>query len=316
MGLLSTISYPLHQGQHAIETSSLTQLRAFTQVIVESPQDGMPAMGIAYSKRAGIGKSTGVVQIGKECATQAHTGTSGVVLIELEPYIAVVGFLETFLDTLGERPRGRTKTALVRQSIEAVKGNDLRLIIFDEANWFASKVFEMARYIHGQTRCPMLLVGLEDILKVIEPFEQLKSRAFLRHEFKPLKQKEFLRDFLPGLAFSRWSFDQKNADDQTMGKFIWRIVRPSLRRTTFLVQTANKVAVENDDPKVTVEHIKAALALSDVANTLKNMEEAEAPNDSSTDENEDKEEVETESYGPHEERSEKKHAAKHGRGEA
>jgi hypothetical protein len=53
----------------------------------------------------------------------------------------------------------------------------------------------------------MLLVGLQKILAVIKPYEQLESRSFLTHCFNEIEEAEVLSTFLPGLKFNRWKFD-------------------------------------------------------------------------------------------------------------
>jgi DNA transposition AAA+ family ATPase len=186
-------------------------------------------IAIVHSDRAGIGKSTAILTAAESAVPESHTGKPNVLLLELEPDIAPIAFLELILDVLDERPRGRTKSHLRKSVIESIKRNDVRLIVFDEADQFSRRTFEELRYIAGKTGCPMLLVGLRKILSVVKPYEQLESRAFRTIEFKPLEETEVINTVFPKLTYPLWRFDPSNTDHIKIGKLIWQKVRPSLR---------------------------------------------------------------------------------------
>jgi hypothetical protein len=254
---ISTLTDPLPSGQKPIITSSLEDFMGFMTIIMDSRDDGYAVIGVVYGN-AGLGKSVSILTAADSLLPQAHSGLPGALLIELHPGITEVKFLKHLLDILDERPRGRTRSDLLDQVVEATIGNDIRLFVFDEANWFTHKTFELLRYISGRTKCPVLLVGLKSILRVISPYEQLESRAVFRHEFQPLNEQEVLSTFFPGITLSHWSFDPNSADDIKMGRYIWKRVTPSLRRAYAAVYAANKIAALKNKPRVTLAHIQEA----------------------------------------------------------
>jgi len=216
-------------------------------------------IGIVYSARAGIGKTTAILAAAETALPPSHTGNPSTLLLELEPEITQVAFVELILRVLGERPRGKTKSQLQQRAIEALQGNDIRLIMFDEADHFGRKTFDILRYICGQSKCPALLVGLKPILKIVQPYEELDSRSFLTYEFKPVDKDEVLRVFLPGLIFPLWSFDPEDERHRAMGSKIIDKAYPSLRLIRGVVQNASSIAKLSGAQHVTEEHVDEAI---------------------------------------------------------
>jgi len=258
---ISTITPTLPDGQDPIETSSVEEFYGFIQLILKAADGRRSVIAIVYSDRAGIGKSTAILAAAESAVPESHTGRPNVLLLELEPDIAPMAFLELILDVLDERPRGRTKSHLRKSVIEAIKRNDVRLIVFDEADQFSRRTFEELRYIAGKTGCPMLLVGLKKILSVVKPYEQLDSRSFRTHHFKPLEEEEIISTVFPQLVYPLWHFEATNPEHVKLGKHIWKKVRPSLRLACGVVETASDIAKINNAEQVTLEHVEEALKI-------------------------------------------------------
>ena len=256
---ISTITRTIPDWQQPITTSPVEEFCGFLTMILESANAGYPLIGIVYSDRAGIGKTTAILAAAETALPPSHTCNPSTLLLELEPSITQMAFVELILRVLGERPRSRTKSQLQQRAIEALQGNDIRLIVFDEADQFGRKTFDILRYICGQSTCPALLVGLKPILSIVKPYEQLDSRSFLTHEFKSIDRDEILRVFLPGLAVPLWSFDPANERHRTIGNKIVERACPSLRLIRGIVQTASTIAKLSGAEHVTEEHIDEAL---------------------------------------------------------
>ena len=139
---ISTITPTLSIGQTPIETSSVEEFSGFVQLILKAAQRRRVIIAVVYSDRAGIGKSTAIVAAAEHSVPPSPTGRPNVVLLELEPNIAPMAFLELILDVLDEKPRGRTKSHLRHSVIDAIKRRDMRLIMFDEADQFSRCTFE------------------------------------------------------------------------------------------------------------------------------------------------------------------------------
>jgi hypothetical protein len=256
---ISTITRSIPTWQPPITTSQVEEFCGFLAMILDSANMGYPLIGIVHSVRAGIGKSTAILAAAETALPPSHTGNPSTLLLELEPSITQMAFVELILKVLGERPRGRTKSHLQQRAIEALQGNDIRLIVFDEADQFSRKTFDILRYICGQSKCPALLVGLKSIKEIVKPYDQLDSRSFLTHEFKPIAKEEVLNVFLPGLVFPLWSFDPVNEHHHSLGNKIVEKAYPSLRLIRGVVQTASTIATLSDATEVTEEHINEAI---------------------------------------------------------
>jgi hypothetical protein len=256
---ISTITPTLPLAQEPIETSSVEEFFGFIQLVLKAADGRRPVIGITYSDRAGIGKSTAILAAAESAVPESHAGRPNVLLLELEPDITPVAFLELILDVLEERTRGRTKSHLRKGVIDAIRRNDIRLIVFDEADQFSRRTFEELRYISGKTGCPMLLVGLKKILSVVKPYEQLDSRSFRTHHFNQLEEAEVLSTIFPKLVYSRWRFEPNNAEHVKYGKLIWKKVQPSLRLACGVAETASNIAELLGAEYVTMAHVEEAL---------------------------------------------------------
>jgi hypothetical protein len=268
-------------------------------IIMNSREDGLAVIGVVYGN-AGIGKSVSILSAADSLLPQSHTGLPGALLIEIFPDMTVTKFLQHILFLLDEKPLSRSKSDLLEQVIHAIIANDIRLIVFDEANWFTSKTFEYVRYINGRTKCPVLLVGLKTIVRVIEPYEQLDSRAMFRREFPTLTEDEALSTFFPGITLPRWSFNPDDAEDIKMGRYIWKRVKPSLRRAYALIYAADKMAELRDKPRVNLDVVQEA---------FKDF----VPAKRSAEQSNEQDETLDPRRGEHEERSEQRHRKKNSR---
>lgn len=301
MTYYSTIPNPLPKGQKAIETSSLKRFRNFIKLLAES-RDDYPAIGIGYGI-AGIGKTVSILASVNELPKRPHLLLPEYVLIEVKTKIRPKGLSRQILTALEEKPRARENYDLQDQIVEAISRNDLRLLVFDEADRLNVDTFELIRYINEHAKCPVLLVGLPSIRNVIRIQEKLASRTVMMRPFPFIEEDEALNVYFPGLVFPRWSFDPQNRDDLKMGKAIWKRVKPSLRRARAVVQIADKVARIMKEQKVTMEHIEEAFTFTPVDswellnNTDNNVEPGED------------EAVDTD-WGTHEHESEQRKAAK------
>jgi hypothetical protein len=289
-----SIAPTLPHWQSPIETFSVTDLRGFVGFVMQSPDTGYANIGIVYGP-SGIGKTTGVVACTVQQSPQAHTGLPAILAVGLEPDVPEIGFLDQILEPLGVKPKGRTKSDRLKQVKREILGNDIRLIVFDDAENFNRKTFSTVTYLRDHTNCPMLLVALPDIFSVVKVDEKLNSRTVCEHKFSPLDEEEAINTFFPGLVFPCWSFNREDQKDQEMGRFIWRKVEPSLRWARVKVQAASMIAASAGSSKVRMTHVKQAFLLT---RNQKGQQEGSS------------EEEKDPHHGAYEEQSEERHSAK------
>jgi hypothetical protein len=297
---IGSIAPTLPDWQPPIETGSVTDLRGFVGFVIESPATGYANIGIVYGP-SGIGKTTGVLACLQQRSVQAHTGLSAILPVGLEPDVPEIGFLDQILEPLGVKPRGRTKSDRLKQVRREILANDIQLIVFDDSENFNRRTFSTVTYLRDHTNCPMVLVALPEIFRIVRLDEKLDSRTVCEHRFLPLDEEEAINKFFPGLMFHCWSFNCEDPHDQEIGRFIWNEVKPSLRRARAKVQAASMIADRAHAPKVHMSHVRQAFMLT------RNQTKQQVA---------DGEEDVDPRHGSYEEQSEERHAARHGRGGA
>ena len=153
--------------------------------------------------------------------------------------------------------QGKCKS-IAAEAAAAIEHNDLKLLIVDEADRLNEDSFDVLRHIFDKTGCPIVLVGLPSILRVVDRHEKFSSRVGLRMQFKPLELEEVLSVVLPELIYPCWVYEPKNAEDRLLGTNIWNRVNPSLRTLANLLDLASQTARAMESPTITQECIDEA----------------------------------------------------------
>lgn len=240
----------LPEGQPPILTSNLKDLLTFTHLLTD-PERLYPTIGIVTAW-AGEGKTIAAQECQKAIEARFQSVLPTTIKVKVMPRSTSRGLMTKVLEELGERPKGDNSSQLAAEAANGIERNDLRLLIFDEADRLNDDSFEGVRHLIDKTGCPILLAGLPSILQVIERQEKFNSRACLRMSFNPLSLEEVLTVVLPGLVFQRWSFDPNNKADCAMGEAIWRKVCPNLRKLRSLLDTANILAKAKGETRITL----------------------------------------------------------------
>jgi hypothetical protein len=107
-------------------------------------------------------------------------------------------------------------TLLALEAAVAIMNNDLKILFVDEADLLNVDGFEFLRYIFNKTGCPIVVVGLRQILQVIREYEKFGSRVGPHIEFRPPDEEEVLTKILPQLLVPHWKFDlsSRRQDDK------------------------------------------------------------------------------------------------------
>ena len=134
---------------------------------------------------------------------------------------------------------------------EAIRRNDLDLILIDEGDWLNVESFELLRHIFDRTGCPIVIVGLPKIMRVITRHEKFASRVGLQMEFLPLTQEEVLTTVLPALTLPYWQYRADQNADREMGTALWQRACPSFRKLRVVLQYASQIARSRQVERIT-----------------------------------------------------------------
>ncbi len=289
----------LPKGQSLIETNNVKRLLTCTYYLTDPDNPYSTIAVVAAPAGAGKTIAAGVCQQAVERRFSSALPAS--LKVKVMPR-STSGVLATnVLENLGEPVRGDNSAQLTAAAARGIERNDTRFIIFDEGDRLDDDSFEVVRYLQDKTGCPILVVGLPSIWRVIERQEKFDSRVGLRLSFEPLSLQEMVEVVLPQLIFPRWSFDPGNDGDRAMGEELWKRVGSSLRKLRNVLTISSKTAIATGADRITLPLITEAfsLVMSQEDKYQERKRSAEPP---------------AEQPGSHEERSRQRHEAKEKKG--
>lgn len=166
--------------------------------------------------------------------------------------------MENLLKRLGEKPRGHTtnRYKIADEASEVILNNDLKIVFVDESDLLNADCFEFLRYVFNKTGCPIVVVGLHQILQVIREIEKFGSRVGPHINFYPPDEEEVLFTILPQLVIPRWKFDPASEADIAMGKDLWERTRPSFRNLRTVLQYASMLAAIYEKDWISQAHVR------------------------------------------------------------
>jgi DNA transposition AAA+ family ATPase len=239
----------LPDGQKPIQTTNVKRSKRFIGLLTD-PERRSPTMGL-ITGLPGMGKTIAAQDYLNSLAPNAHTALPIAIKITVMPRSTPRALAKTIMDGLQEKPRGNNIYEIADEAAAAIVRNDRKLIIVDEADRLNEDSFEVLRHIFDKTGCPIVLVGLPSILRVVDRHDKFSSRVGLRMQFKPLGLEEVLTVVLPELVFPCWVYNPKNAEDRLLGTSIWSRVNPSLRKLANLLDLASQTARAMESPTIT-----------------------------------------------------------------
>lgn len=248
-------------GQTPIMTNSVKRFHACMQFIMQSrEQTGYATMGIVTGD-AGLGKTIAIQTYMQDLKPRAYSGFPSCVGIKVSPRSTAKALAKTLVSTLSGDHGSSNVYDMEMVATEAIRRNDLDLVLVDEGDWLNLESFEFLRHIFDRTGCPIVVVGLPRILRVINRHEKFVSRIGLHMEFLPLTQEEVLTTVLPALTLPLWHYDADNPEDRQMGIQLWQRVCPSFRKLRVVLQYASQIACARGAERITEEILAETLHL-------------------------------------------------------
>lgn len=233
----------LPPGQQPILTNSIEQFYLLIDMIVRArEQTGYSTMAVVTGV-AGVGKTIAIQSYLNKLEDRPHIGLPAGMILKVAPELTTKELMATLLTSFGERLRSNSnRHKIAKEAAEAILDYDLKILFADEADLLDVNGFEFIRYIHNKTGCPIVVVGLRQILHVIRKYEKFESRIGPHIEFLPPDEDEVLAKILPQLIFPRWQFDPSSAADIKMGTELWERTQLSFRNLRKVLQFASVLA--------------------------------------------------------------------------
>lgn len=244
----------LPPGQKPIATRSLKRFQMFVDMMAQSRQKtGYTTMG-AVTGISGMGKTIALLDLLQKQALRAHIGLPDCIAIKIQPRPNPRTLLEQLLRVFGERPRriSTNRHQIAEDAVEVLFSNDPRMIFWDDADHLNVDCFDFLAYIFDKTRCPMAIVGLPQIWRVVNHYEKFSSRVGLRCDFLPPDEKEVLETILPQIIVPFWNFNPADREDLLMGRELWGWVKPSFRNLRTVIQYASLFAEAQGKERITL----------------------------------------------------------------
>lgn len=243
----------LPPGQKPIETKSLKRFQAFVEMLMQSKQKTGYTTMAAVTGKSGIGKTIALLDLQQRQEIRTHIGLPDTILIKVQPRPNPRTLLEQLLRAFGERPRGirSTRHTIAEEAADVIFNNDPQAIFWDDADHLNVECFDFLAYIFDKTRCPMAIVGLPQIWRVVNRYEKFSSRVGLGCDFLPPDESEVLELILPQMKMPFWKFDPKNPADILMGHELWEWVKPSFRSLRTVLQYASQFVEAQGEERIT-----------------------------------------------------------------
>lgn len=252
----------LPPGQAPIMTPNVQRFHAFLQFMMQSrAETGYATMGVVTGE-AGVGKTIALQSYVQSLTPRAYSGFPACINLKVRPRSTAKALGKTLLTTLkGELGRHNIYD-MEQASAEAIRRNDLDLILVDEGDWLNVECFEFLRHIFDRTGCPIVVVGLPKIMRVITRDEKFVSRVGLQMEFLPLTQEGVLTTVLPALILPHWQYHADASADREMGILLWQRVAPSFRKLRVILQYASQIARARQVTRITPEILMETFRLT------------------------------------------------------
>ncbi len=252
----------LPPGQAPIMTQSVKRFHACMQFMMQSREEtGYATMGVVTGD-AGVGKTIAVQTYLQALTPRAYSGFPACVSIKVSPRSTAKALAKTLITTLNGEHAGHNVYDMEAVAAEAIRRTDLDLVLVDEGDWLNVESFELLRHIFDRTGCPIVIVGLPRIPRVINRHEKFVSRVGLHMEFLPLTQEEVLTTVLPALTLPYWQYRSDDAADREMGVGLWQRVCPSFRKLRVVLQYASQIARARQTERITPAILAETLRLT------------------------------------------------------
>lgn len=209
----------------------------------------------------GTGKTTAARLYLADRGQQGQQSPATCALITVPPQATPRQFLNIITRQISGQKPVHTPHEAFEQTLLVLEQRHMQLVMLDEADYLQREHLQLLCMLVDQTPCSILLIGLPQLLTVIEGHLPSLDHRGLTLEFRPLSEDEVLIEFLPQLFLPGWVYDPKSEADRHLGSYLWQHARPSLRRLRTILAYASLLAEPLDAGKITLETVRLAVQM-------------------------------------------------------
>lgn len=256
----------LPPGQAAILTAGVQQCKFEIDMLIRSKQLTRYSTMAMVTGRSGIGKTIAIQVCISSLIAQSPSGLPMCVLIKVKPGSSTRQLVEDLFICFGEKPHrfSTNRYKIADDAVDAILSNDLKVLFVDDADRLTTEGFDFLLYIFAKTGCPIVVVGLGEIKRVVAQYEKFTGRMGPRLDFPTPKEEEVLSVILPQLVIPYWSFDPEREEDYVLGKALWAGVKPSLRSLRVIIQYASTLADMTGKKRITTDLLKQSYQMAPI----------------------------------------------------
>lgn len=253
--------------QQLIHTSYLKDVTKTARQLKNSPT---PPRFHAVIGEAGSGLTVIATHITSLAKPRDYAGsTTGILSVQLLRAYDTSGneLGKIFLEALEVSHRfskitGDSKRKLFTQVQKALKANDVKLIIIDNAHNLTIAALDYLLQICELCACSALLFGYPSLRKTLRSSPTAWSH-FQRQitQIEKFSSAEFLNIILPQIVCSRWLYDRDSGQDREMGLLLHEKTS-TFRNLMTVLEQADKHAESANSSKIKIAHIKKVVGHS------------------------------------------------------
>jgi DNA transposition AAA+ family ATPase len=233
-------------GQDYILTRNNRRFETFIGMLTDPTAP--PTIG-SITAKAGMGKTIAINKYMNHHGKEAFVnGLPTIARCKIPTNSTGATVARELLLSVGESPPlSGNKHIIAKLVSEAIMINGVKMIFVDESDRLNSDSFDVIRSVYDKSGCVFVIVGLPQILRVINKHEQFSSRVGLRMKFEPPTLDEVLDVILPDLVVPNWQYNVEDETDRTLGIAAWKMSGSFRRLRNLLDRAASLCRMRNEE---------------------------------------------------------------------
>jgi len=210
----------------------------------------------------GIGKTISIINYYNDLAPSPYNGLRSALVIKLESLPTRLSVAHSLLHELREKVTSRQYSPELGKTVvkALIKNPNVSRIIVDDVEKMSKEVLDFLLTIFDSVASVhLVLVGNQEVMKVINPIGKFSDRIGGNIILPPPTEEEVINNFLPNFILPNWKYSISSPDQVELGKYLWKLTSPSLRKLRNLLQSSSIIA---GNKPITRSAVNRAVALA------------------------------------------------------